>query len=160
MKQSTAKGSYAPKDELNKFGRCQRRFFPPVGSITCFSCHKPGHVVAHCKTKRINVNQQKMMQMRRIPQASKGKRQSFTRYTNHFHGYCYACNNFGHKSVECKMYSIRGTKYYTSAQMHLGQIRCSVCLKRGHKAKDCNLPYTLKNSRQMMECNQIKQRYE
>ena len=58
------------------------------------------------------------------------------------------------------MYSRRGIKYYTSAQMHLGQIRCYVCLKRGHKAKDCKLPYILKNSRQMMKSNPIKQNYE
>ena len=51
-------------------------------------------------------------------------------------------------------------KYYTSAQMHLGQIRCYVCLKRCHKAKDCKLPYILKNSRQMMKSNPIKQNYE
>ena len=44
--------------------------------------------------------------------------------------------------------------------MYLGQIRFYVYLKRGHKARDCNLPYTLKNSRQMMESNQIKQNCE
>ena len=53
-----------------------------------------------------------------------------------------------------------GTKYNTSAQMYLGKIRCYVCLKLGHKEKYCNLPYTLKNSRQMKESNQIKQNYE
>ena len=56
MKQSTAKGSYTPKDELNKFGICQRRFFPPMKNITCFSCHKPGHIAAHCKTRHIKFN--------------------------------------------------------------------------------------------------------
>ena len=56
MKQSTTKGSYAPKDELTKFKRCQRRFFPPMKNITCFSCHKLGHIAAHCKTRNINFN--------------------------------------------------------------------------------------------------------
>ena len=98
--------------------------------------------------------------MRRTPQERKGKRQIFTRYTNHFHGYCYACNNFGHKSVECKLCSKKGTKYYTSAQTYLGKIRCYVCLKLGHKTKDCNMPYTFKNSRQRMESKQINQNYE
>ena len=44
--------------------------------------------------------------------------------------------------------------------MYLGKIRCYVCLKLGHKAKDCKLPYTLKKSRQLMESNQIKQNSE
>ena len=131
-----------------------------MGSITCFSCHKPGHIAAYCKTKQIHSNQQRMQQKRRTPQARKWKGQSSTRYTNHFHGYCYACNEFGHKYVDCKLCSKRGMKYYTSAQMHLGQIRCYVCLKRGHKAKDCKLPYILKNSKQMMKSNPIKQNYE
>ena len=128
--------------------------------ITCFSCHKSGHIGAYCKTKKIQSNQQKMQQMRRTPQASNWKRQSFTRYTNHFHGYCYACNNFGHKFVDCKLCSKRGTKYYTLAQLYFDKIRCYVCLKLGHKAKDCKLPYILKNSRQMMKSNPIKQNYE
>ena len=44
MKQSAEKGSYTLEYELNKFGRCQRRFFPPMRSITCFSFHKSGHI--------------------------------------------------------------------------------------------------------------------
>ena len=39
MKQSAEKGPYTYEGELNKFGRFQRRFFPPMRSITCFSCH-------------------------------------------------------------------------------------------------------------------------
>ena len=131
-----------------------------MGSITCFSCHEPGHIAAQCKTRPINFNQQKMQQMRRIPQANKWKRQSFPRYTNHFHGYCYACNEFWHKYVECKLCPKRRIKYYTSAQMYFDKIRCYVCLKLGHKEKDYKLPYTLKNSRQMMKSNPIKQNYE
>ena len=42
-------------------------------NITCFFCHKLGHIVAHCKTRHINLNQQKMQQMRRTPQARKWK---------------------------------------------------------------------------------------
>ena len=44
--------------------------------------------------------------------------------------------------------------------MYFDKIRSYVCLKLGHKAKDCKLPYILKNSRQMMETKQIKQNYE
>ena len=127
---------------------------------TCFPCHKPGHNAAYCKTKPIQSNQQRMQQKRGTPQASKWTRQSFTRYTNHFHGYCYACNNFGHKIVDCKMYSRRGKNYYTSAQMYFDKIGCYLCLKLGQKENDCKMPYILKNSRQMMVTKQIKQNYE
>ena len=58
------------------------------------------------------------------------------------------------------MYSRRGTKYYTSTQMYYDKIICYVCLKIGHKAKDCNLPYALNKSRQMMGSKQINQNYE
>ena len=51
-------------------------------------------------------------------------------------------------------------KYYTSAQIYFDKIRCYICLKLGHKAKDCKFPYALKSSRQMKESNQIKQNYE
>ena len=114
-KQSAEKGSYTLEYELNKFGSYQRRFFPPMRSITCFSCHKIGHIAAYCKTKKIQSNQQRMQKMKRLPQEKKWRGQPFTRYTNRFHGYCFSCNEFGHKSVECKLCLKRGTKYYTSA---------------------------------------------
>ena len=56
MKQSAEKGSYTLDYEVNKFGRCQRRFLPPIKNITCFSCKKPGHITAQCKTRPINFN--------------------------------------------------------------------------------------------------------
>ena len=54
----------------------------------------------------------------------------------------------------------RSTKYYTSAQTYLGKIRCYVCHKPRHKENDYRVPYTLKDSRQMMEQNQIRPNYE
>ena len=112
-KQSTAKGLYIHKDELNKFRRCQRRFLPPVRSITCFDYHKLGHTASYYKTKKIQSNQLKMQPMKILIQWNKWRRQSITRYKNHFHGYCYACNDLGHKLVECKLCSKWSTKYYT-----------------------------------------------
>ena len=51
-------------------------------SITCFACHKPGHIVAYCKIKQIQSNQKRMQKMKRLPQANKWRGQPFTRYTN------------------------------------------------------------------------------
>ena len=53
-----------------------------------------------------------------------------------------------------------GTKFYKSMQSFLGKIRCYSCHKLGHKEKDYKMPYTLKNSKQVMESNQIRQNYE
>ena len=53
LKNSAEKGSYTLEYELNKFGRFQRRFFPPMRSITCFDCHKLGHTAAYYKAKQI-----------------------------------------------------------------------------------------------------------
>ena len=98
--------------------------------------------------------------MKGIPQAKKWRGKPFTRYKNYFHGYCYACNDFGHKLVECKLCSKGRIKYYTLSHTYLGKIRCYVCHKLCHKEKDCILPYTLKNSRHMMESNQIRKKCE
>ena len=55
-KQSAEKGSYNPEYELNKFKSYQKRFFPPMRNITCFVCHKMGHIAAYCQTKIIDFN--------------------------------------------------------------------------------------------------------
>ena len=79
-KQSAIKGPYTLEYELNKFRSYQRTFFPPMRSITCFFCHKPGHIAAYCKTKKIQSNQQRMYKMKRLPQENKWRGQPFTRY--------------------------------------------------------------------------------
>ena len=81
-KQSVAKGSYTSEYELNKGRSCQRRFSPPMISITCLSCHKPRHIAEYCKTKKIQSNQQKMFPIRGIPQGSRWKGKAFAGYTN------------------------------------------------------------------------------
>ena len=96
-RQSIATNSCAPKDELKKIGRCQRRFLPPVRSITCFACHKPGHIVAYCKIKQLQSNQQKMQQTKGLPQSTFSTRDRY-----YFHGYCFYCKGFGHKAMECR----------------------------------------------------------
>jgi len=100
-KQSAEKGSYNPENELNKFGSCQKRFFPPMRNINCFVCHKPGHIAAYCKTNQIQSNQQRMQKMKILPQANKWRGQPSTRYTNLFDGYCFCCKGFGHKAMQC-----------------------------------------------------------
>ena len=104
-KLSTEKGSYTP--EYVKFGSHQRRFFPPMKYATCYACHKLGHIVAYCYTRRINTNQQRMQTMKIFPQANKWRRQPFIRNANCFYGYCFYCKKFGHKIIECRKYGQR-----------------------------------------------------
>ena len=149
-KQLAAKGSYTPEYELNKFESCQRRFFPPMRSITFFACHKPGNIVAYCKTKQIQSNQKKMEKMKRLPQANKWRGQAFTRYTNRFHGYCFCCKGFGHKAIECKTYGQRLMFKTPRRFMNNGEftrihnpfrniIKCFFYHQIGHKSQKCPL---------------------
>ena len=76
-------------------------------NVTCYACHKLGHIATYCQTKIIDFNQQKLQKLKRLPQANKWRGQPFTRYTNRFHGYCFCCKGFGHKAMECRTYGQR-----------------------------------------------------
>ena len=118
--------------------------------ITCFFCHKPGHIAAFCKTNQIKSNQQRMQTVKRLPQANTWRRQPFIRYANCFYGYCFYCKEFGHKVIECRTYGQRlmfktsrrfmnhgeFTRTHNSAK---NMINCCVCHKIGHMSSQCPL---------------------
>lgn len=70
-------------------------------------CHNFGHVATRCRSR--------MVQVHHI------ERSSASRY---FKGYCFSCNMFGHKAIDC----------YRRNMKH---VRCNACNKSGHIAKEC-----------------------
>lgn len=149
---SFARSSFSHGDKLRNFGISQRIFFTPLKDIKYFFCHEPGHVQTKCKMKKIKFNQQMMWQMRRLPQASKHRRHAFTKYTNHFYGYCYLCNEF--KYIEYKMYAKKSrndSRKNTPFVPFFCHIKLYLCSNLGHMMKDYKLLYNLKSSRQKMK---------
>ena len=71
------------------------------------------------------------------------------RYESGFNGYCYFCSNFGHKTVDCRLYRRRSggspndsVKCWTCNQVgHVAAkchtLRCYTCSGFGHKAQEC-----------------------
>ncbi len=49
------------------------------------------------------------------------ERSSRSRY---FKGYCFSCNMFGHKAIDCN-------------KRNMKHVRCYACNKFGHKAREC-----------------------
>jgi len=84
-----------------------RRLFPPMNNVEYYVCNNLSHVAARCKIRMV--------------QDHHTKRSSCSRY---FKGYCFACNVFGHKAIDC----------YRSNMKHVG---CYACNKLGHIAKEC-----------------------
>jgi hypothetical protein len=73
-----------------------------------------------------------------------------------FIGYCYSCNNFGHKAIHCKAYGqynnrnvqrYKNNRYNTEKRNYNSftplqnfNIECKKCNNYGHKTKECRLP--------------------
>jgi len=66
------------------------------------------------------------------------------RYKKFLYGYCFLCNDFGHKRVDSRTYGVRSRNQISKRYEHfptlVGHIRCYVCETVGHKAKDCKIP--------------------
>jgi RNase P subunit RPR2 len=89
-----------------------RRLFPPLKNVECYECHNLGHVAARCRSRMVQ------------------ERSSHPRY---FRGYCFACNAYGHKAIDCD-------------RRNMKNIRCYTCNNYGHKARECRSRF--QNSRQ------------
>jgi hypothetical protein len=78
------------------------------------------------------------------------------RYQHIFLGYCYSCNNFGHKAVHCKSYRKYNPKnvqrykknknnaekrnYNSFSPLQDYNVECHKCNNYGHKASECRFP--------------------
>jgi hypothetical protein len=86
------------------------------------------------------------------------RRYSTPRYQTIFFGLCYACNNFGHKVVNCRANNININKFeshtqkgyprrpsetqrriYNSFESLSTEVECYKCNNFGHMAKDCRM---------------------
>ena len=66
------------------------QLFPSKNDVECFICHNFEHVVAKCKSK--------MVQDHHIEKSSNSR---------YFKGYCFSCNIFGHKAIDCNKRNIK-----------------------------------------------------
>ena len=80
-----------------------------------YVCHNLGHVAAKCRSRMVQDHH---------------KRSSHPRYLR---GYCFSCNTYGHKAIDCNR---RNMKY----------VICYTCNKLGHKARECRSKF--QNSKQ------------
>ena len=83
----------------------QRKYFP-MNKVECYVCYNLGHVAARCRRRRVQDHHE---------------RSSHSRY---FNGYCFSCNMFGHRVVDCDRRNMR-------------HVRCYTCNKLGCIAKEC-----------------------
>ena len=87
------------------------------------------------------------------------KKPMTNRYQQIFLGHCYLCNNFGHKSLNCKAYGKfreykknspsdkpkeRNHNRFTLLQRY--DLECYKCNNHGHMARDCKLMTPTKNT--------------
>jgi hypothetical protein len=89
-----------------------------------------------------------------------------------FLGYCYSCNNYGHKAVHCKSYrkynprnvqryennknNAERRNYNSFSPLQDFNIECQNCNNYGHKASECRFPkYSMKES-----ISNIKENYK
>jgi hypothetical protein len=86
------------------------------------------------------------------------RRSSTPRYQTIFFGLCYACNNFGHKAVNCRGNNMKNNSFESYIQNDYSRIpsetqrrsynrfeslsidvECYKCNNFGHMAKDCRM---------------------
>jgi len=73
-------------------------FSPLMNNVECFICHNFGHVLARCRSRMVKANNNHI------------ERSSASRY---FKGYCFSCNMFGHKAIDCYKGNMKHIRYYS-----------------------------------------------
>jgi hypothetical protein len=92
------------------------------------------------------------------------------RYESIFHGHCFSCNEYGHKSFECRSYEriYNGIFHNTircwrcdqvgNIVVHCNTMRCYNCSGFGHKSQECR--NTRRNSMMRNSNNMARRRNE
>ena len=65
-------------------------FSPLINNVECFVCHNYGHVVANCRSKLFQSQTNRLYT----------ERSTTPKYSGFFKGYCFSCNQFGHKAMD------------------------------------------------------------
>ena len=106
-------------------------------NVKCFKCKKFGQILANSRNNKINNFKKNNQPKKEYPQRLAPL---VFRYKNLFYGYCFLCNDFGHKNVDCRTYGVRSrneiNKRYANFLTFHGHIRCYIYDNLGHKAKD------------------------
>ena len=98
----------------------------PQTKVTCSYCHRVGHSVRECRTKK----QAEMSQARESDKSSL---------------WCHICERKGHMGKECKKLGEEKRTSLASVGAERAKVRCFRCDSTGHIARDC--PRVVRNER-------------
>ena len=88
------------------------------GKLTCSYCHRMGHTVKECRTKK-------------QAESSDAQQQGSSRVE------CWLCNRKGHKSRDCKKLDEYRDAVSAGAGIDRNNVRCFFCDQIGHIVRDC-----------------------
>ena len=88
------------------------------GKLTCSYCHRMGHTVKECRTKK-------------QAESSDARQQESSRVE------CWGCGKKGHKSRDCKKLDEFRDAVFAGAGMDRNNVKCFFCDQIGHIVRDC-----------------------
>ena len=88
------------------------------GKLTCSYCHRMGHTVKECRTKK-------------QAESSDGRQQESSRVE------CWGCGRKGHKSRDCKKLDEFRDAVSAGAGIDRNNVKCFFCNQIGHIIRDC-----------------------
>ena len=120
----------------------------------CYNCGVHGSMVASCKNGEIKLSHQKEQPKEKKSQVCMQRKSPSFWYNSPFYGYCFACNDSGHRAIDDRAHARNKNEInrrYQVIPQFLGHIRCFLCENVGHKAKDYKIPMCYRRSNQKQE---------